>query len=136
MPTALPPFEQLIAQTLTTAAIDVNAASSAVKLARAITAQSVAGILATAATGDLATANAQLAALIGAIGDPGLNLIAQNLWAIGSTLLQAEAIVLAATPVLGATVKGILSDVSTGMSQVAAAYIAAYGAPPASKPAA
>ena len=126
---AIPNFEQSGAMLLTVAAINAFAKTPADKLAAALTAQSVASIFEDAATGNAAAINAEVAALIGGINNPGLALVAQTLAATGTPYLQALLSANAGLALIGATEQAILSSVAAGMNQAAQSYITAYGKP-------
>lgn len=118
---------QQAAQLLTVAAIDAGAKSDQEKLARALSAQSVASVFQAMGSGDVPGALANFQALIGSIKDPGLAQVVNNLFAVGSPFLQAEAQVIAATPLLGTSVAGWFAGTAVGMNTAAQAYISAYG---------
>jgi hypothetical protein len=124
-------FEQSGAMLLTVAAINAFAKTPQDKLAAALTAQSVASIFQDAANADAAAINAEVAALIGSIKDPGLALVAQQLATAGQPYLQALLAGGGSLPLLGATEQAILGSVAAGMNQAAQAYIAAYSQKPA-----
>jgi hypothetical protein len=128
----IPSFEQSAAMIATVAAISASGSTPAAKLASALVAQSVASIFQSASTGNASAINADIAALIGSIKDPGLALIAQTLATIGTPYLQAFLSAGANVPLLGASEQGILASVAAGMNQAATAYITAYS-PPAAK---
>jgi hypothetical protein len=121
-------FEQIAAEGLTTAAIVIGASSTAVKLARAKAALSVAGYFQTLSTGNMASATEQLGALITGIKDPGISQTVSDLVAIGEPFISAEAQALELTPIVGSEINTVLASVATGMSSIANSYIAAYTA--------
>ena len=124
---SVPPIGVTAAAGLTAISINKYAGSdTSKKLAAAMTAQAVAGVLTTAATGNVAGALSQLRSLFNAITDPGLLAFSQDLWAIGTTFLQGEADVLQTIPVLSDEIDGWMTNAATGINQVAAADIAAY----------
>jgi hypothetical protein len=131
MATTFKPFEQVIAEVETAVAIKFGATTPAQELARAQAALAVSQVFQTASTGDLATANQQLVALVGSITDPGLAFVAQQLVSIAGAFLGAEGAALAAVPVLASTVDGILGNIAAGMAGVANAYITAAAKPKA-----
>jgi len=119
----IPNFEESGAMLATVAAINAFAKTPADKLAAAITAQSVASIFSDAASGNATAINADVAALIGSIKDPGLALVAKTLAATGTPYLQALLSANVNLPLLGATEQAVLSSVAAGMNQAASAYI-------------
>lgn len=119
------------ASALTVAAIDAFGKTNAGKLAAAMTAQSVAAILQSAGSGDVSGAITQFQALLGAIKDPGLAMLAGNLFKVGAPFLQVEGQVIADTPLLGTSVAGWFTGTAAGMNAAAQAYITAYGVKPA-----
>lgn len=122
------PFEQQAATDLTVAAIEIGAKDTAAKVARAQAALSVSQIFTTAGSGDIQGAATALTALILNIKDPGLALIARQLWAIGSPWLGAQAAALAAAPLIGGIVDSALTNTAAGMAAAANAYISAPAA--------
>lgn len=126
MTIAVKPLQQALAQTLTVAAIDVGAKDNATKLARAMTAKTIAGILQSASTGDMSAATSEVNSLIGAISDPGLKSVAENLAAIGNSMLGIGAGAVRMTPGVDVVVAGYLSLTAAGMLAGAQPYIDAY----------
>lgn len=124
---SIKPFEQVLAEIATTVAIRRGGANTATQLARAQVAATVGAIVKTASTGDLGAAGAALQALLAAkTNDPGTAQVITDLSNIANTALSAEAGILAATPVVGATVEAVLGNVASGISAVAAAYVVKY----------
>lgn len=127
---------QLVAEGLTTAAINIGASTNAIKLARATAAAQVAAFFAAAGQGNIAQANQQVATLIAGITDPGIEQTAADLWSVGQPFLQAEYSVAENVPILGGSLQNALAAIGTGMASVAGGYIAKYNVPAsAAKPA-
>jgi hypothetical protein len=122
MSLSLIPVEQLAAEFLTAAAISVGASTPAVKYQRAQAALSVASVFQQAGQGNIAAASQALTTLASGISDPGLATAVQGLISVGQPFLSAEGAALAATPLLGITVEGALTNVAAGMTAVASKY--------------
>lgn len=120
---------QLVAEGLTTAAIDIGSKTNAVKLARAQAAAQVSAFFTSAGQGNIAEANQQVQTLIAGITDPALEQTASDLWSIGQPFLSAEYSVAQNVPILGGSLQSALAAIGAGMGAVAGAYIAKYSTP-------
>lgn len=130
------PFEQILAEGLTTAAISIGAASSAVKVARAKAALGVSSYFTILGAGNISGATTQLTNLVKSISDPGIQQTVTDLVSIGEPFLAAEAQGLEDTPLIGESIEATLTNIGAGMATIANAYIAASAAKPAAAPAA
>lgn len=122
MSLSIVPVEQLTAEFLTVAAIDVGAKDAPTKYARAQAALAVASAFSSAAQGNVAAASQLLTNLAASIKDPGLAAAVQGLVSVGQPFLSAEGALLAATPVLAGTIEGALTNIAAGMTAVASKY--------------
>jgi len=115
---------QLVAEGLTTAAIEVGAKDDATKLSRAKAASAVAAFFSAAGAGNIAQANQEVATLIAGITDPGIEQTASDLWSIGQPFLQAQYMLVTNIPILGGSLENALAGIGAGMASVAGGYIA------------
>jgi hypothetical protein len=122
------PFEQIISELATTAAIKIGAKSNTDLAARAGAALAVGSVFKTASTGDISTAALQLQALLTNPNmDPGIAKVVTDLANLGDAFLQAESAALQATPVVGQGLDAIFGNIAAGMTSTASTYIAKYG---------
>jgi hypothetical protein len=122
---------QLVAEGLTTAAIEIGAKTPAAKLARAQAAAQVAAFFTAAGQGNIAQANQQVQTLIAGITDPGLEQTATDLWSIGQPFLSAQYALAQNVTILGGSLESALGAIGSGMAAVAGAYIGKYSTPAA-----
>lgn len=115
---------QLVAEGLTTAAIDIGASSDAAKLSRAQAAAQVAAFFTAAGQGNISQANQQVTTLIAGLSDPGLEQTATDLWSIGQPFLQAQYSIAQNVPILGGSLQNAFAAIGAGMAAVAGGYIA------------
>jgi hypothetical protein len=120
---------QLVAEGLTTAAIDIGAKTVAVKLARARAAAQVAAFFTAAGQGNITQANQQVQTLIAGITDAGLEQTALDLWSIGQPFLSVQYSLAQNVPILGGSLESAFTAIGAGMASVAGAYIGKYGTP-------
>lgn len=122
---SLVPVPQLVAESLTTAAITIGAKDNATKLARAKTAAQVAAFFTAAGKGDIQGASQQVQTWIPTINDPGAQQLASDLWSVGRPFLDAE------LTLLDGFLEGAFASIGLGMSSVAGAYIGKLSTPAA-----
>lgn len=124
MSLSVKPFEQIIVELATLAAINIGAKDAADKYQRAQGALKVASLSTALATGDVATVEATLQGLI-KTSDPGVAKVVTDLSSIGNTLIQGAMVANVAIPLLSAGAELIAQNVAAGITAVASQYPAA-----------
>jgi hypothetical protein len=127
------PFEQSIAELGTLIGIHIGAKNAAAVAARAQAALQVSAALSAASSGDLSTAQTELAGVVSsASSDPGVKQFLGDLTSQASSLLQFNLQLGAEVPILGTAAQAIFGQAAAGIKAIASQY----PAPPAATPAA
>ena len=117
------PFEQIIAEGATAAAIAIGSATPAIKYAKAQAALQAASVFGSLAAGDIVGAASTLQALLASkVLDPGTAKLLSDLFTMGNTFLQADAAALAMFPGQTALAEGIATNIAAGITAVASTY--------------
>jgi hypothetical protein len=117
------PFEQSIAELGTLIGIHIGAKNAAEVAARAQGALKVASALSAASTGDIATAQSELAALVSsASSDPGVKQFLGDIASQASSLLQFNLQLEADVPVFGTAAQAVFAQAAAGIQAIASKY--------------